>query len=61
MIPNLIIGVIGLWIFVEALHAYHDGRQKKEKSKQEKLQQDLRFVRIICGLALMVIVVIMRD
>ncbi len=61
MIPNIIIGFIGLWIFVEALHKYHDGRQKKEKSGEQKFQQDLRLIRIVCGLTLMVIVAIVRP
>ncbi len=61
MIPNIIIGFIGLWIFVEALHTYHDGRQKKEQNEEQKLRQDLKLIRIVCGLTLMVIVIIMRP
>ncbi len=54
MIPNIIVGCIGLWIFVEALHTY---REDKERS----VRRDLRLLRIFCGLALMTIAVIQRG
>ncbi len=56
MITNIIVGFIGLWIFVEALHTYQE-----DKENTDRVRRDLRLLRIFCGLALMVIAVIQRG